>query len=343
MSTSTIFQPNVLSLMPTWQCPAACDDCGTFSHPRNTVRLPFADVVAAIHKAADSGFQIVVFTGGEATLRWPELLEWIRLAQSVGLGSRLVTNAWWAKGPKVAGEMLRELREAGLNEINFSTGDQHVRFVPIEHIANALVASVDSGFAPQVMIELTRDALVTRRRIEAETDVLSRLGERIRLVTFTESPWMPMDVEAPGHYAEDRYVSRKNLATRGGCGSLFNTHTIQADGTITACCGLGIVKIKQLHVAKFDRQKTNFVEVEQSAESDLLRLLIKRFGPERLLAKVSAINPAIDWEDQYAHQCQACARVLTDETIHNTIRANEAHFWAELTTALATDRLLQVQ
>ena len=56
---------------------------------------------------------MIVFTGGEATLRWKDLLEGIRYATELGFLTRLVTNAHWANREDMAQEKLLALIEAG--------------------------------------------------------------------------------------------------------------------------------------------------------------------------------------------------------------------------------------
>jgi hypothetical protein len=65
-----------------------------------------------------------------------------------------VTNAHWAHSLDAARDRLDKLIAAGLHEINYSTGDEHVRFVPLEHVAIACVAAAERAFRVHVMVEL---------------------------------------------------------------------------------------------------------------------------------------------------------------------------------------------
>ena len=120
-----------LVLHPTQQCNAACDHCATFSSPKTMTSLESGLVSAAIRQASDAGFTHIVFSGGEVTLTGKRLLDGIRLAVGLGLKTQMVTNGWWAKTEKAARRHATNFSEAGLTEINFSTGDQHARFVPV--------------------------------------------------------------------------------------------------------------------------------------------------------------------------------------------------------------------
>ena len=108
-------RPKVLSIMPTYRCTAACTDCGTFSSPARTHASLDAEVVTrVIDQAGAAGYRGVVFTGGEATLALDIVLTGIAQARALGMGTRLVTNGWWADTDAAAAEFVDRLRSAGL-------------------------------------------------------------------------------------------------------------------------------------------------------------------------------------------------------------------------------------
>src|SRR5215217_1332142 len=144
-----IFDPlskgRILSVMPTFQCTASCAHCGTLSSPQEKTRLPLEQILSSIDQAAESGYEVVVFTGGEATLAGKNLLRMIERVAAHELVSRVVTNAHWAVNDKGAKRRVEEFVRAGLSEINFSTGDQHTRFVPLERVIRAARVSIEAG------------------------------------------------------------------------------------------------------------------------------------------------------------------------------------------------------
>lgn len=71
---------------PTYACPAECKDCGTLSSARAKEPIGIDVVKRYVEEAGElSDFQVVVFTGGEATLRWQDLLQGIAHARAQGL------------------------------------------------------------------------------------------------------------------------------------------------------------------------------------------------------------------------------------------------------------------
>src|SRR5262249_35489158 len=101
-------QRKTLSVMLTYACPAECSHCGTVSNPRDRHHLPLDLVLNGIDQAKRLDFENVVFTGGESTLRWDDLLIAIRHAKDISLPTRLVTNAHWAETQAVAAEKMDE-------------------------------------------------------------------------------------------------------------------------------------------------------------------------------------------------------------------------------------------
>jgi hypothetical protein len=310
--------PRTLSLMPTYRCTASCKSCGTLSSPHATARLTAAQVHQSIASAADAGIQLVVFTGGEATLE-PELL-FAGLAQAVGLGlgTRLVTNAHWAGTEDEAGAFTGRLRAAGLREINYSTGDQHSRFVPVENVLRAVRGAVEAGFAPYVMVETTAAATVTAALLEAHPyQAETRRLHPGRVIKFTESPWMPIKPNKTEAYPDGLATDAANLARTTGCDSVLQTTTVQATGQIGACCGLGMRLIPELNLGHIDDVSLNDAIAE--AENDLLKRWIRLEGPERILAWAAEKDRSIEWEGRYAHRCQACLRLYKDPAVRTVI------------------------
>jgi organic radical activating enzyme len=338
---ANLFPARTLSIMPTWQCNASCANCGTYSHPKNKNHLKSEDVFSAIKKAKEDDIQIVVFTGGEATLKLPDLLRYIEYSTSLGIATRLVSNCWWAKTISLADKTLSQLKIAGLHEINFSTGDEHTKFVSLNTVANAVIKSVEYGFHPYVMIELTEGARVTKEHLTQALEI-KNFSKHDHL-TFIESPWTPVDPFTTEKYDKKLYANKSNSANRGGCDSLFTTPTLQANGALAACCGIGMQQIDSLHMGSYHPEMPSFNTQCAKAEQDIFKLLVKHFGPEHTIAMAAEFNGSILWENMYAHKCQACIRLFSDEAIKNEILSREDYFWSKLASSLAVDRLVSQQ
>jgi hypothetical protein len=140
----------------------------------------------------------------------------VSFARELELPTRLVTNAHWAATPKRARERLQVLIDAGLDEINYSTGDEHVRFVPLERVLHAAVAAVGADIPVVVMVELRRQRVVTAQTIRCHP-LIRLLGEDAARVKITESAWMPLDPSVPADYDSEDVAVAANLHMRRGC------------------------------------------------------------------------------------------------------------------------------
>ncbi|MFB9241938.1 radical SAM protein [Massilia antarctica] len=319
-ASSGVFRgAKTLSLMPTHTCPAACANCASMSGPDVRENLSLDTILSAIGQAKALGFYNVVFTGGEATLRWKDLLTAIRHAHALELPTRLVTNAHWATSAYTADKTLAELLEAGLCEINYSTGDEHTRFIPLERVIRACLAAVRRNFKVWVMVELREQRKVTAASVNGHPLIAALSESEKQLIEVSESPWMPLDPSTIETYPAGAAANRLALKSQLGCSSVLQTYTVQANGVVGSCCGIGMRKIPELNVARVDNPDFLKSAIEE-AESDFLKLWIHYKGPEQILAWAAAINPSIQWENMYAHHCQACARLYQDETVRQVIR-----------------------
>ncbi|SET01340.1 radical SAM protein [Stigmatella erecta] len=319
-----------LSIMPTFTCPAACKDCGTLSSPKDRTRLALSTILDAIHQAKELGFYNVVFTGGEATLRWDDLLAAIREADSLGFPTRIVTNAHWAHSREAAHEKIARLMDAGLSEINYSTGDEHVRFIPLERVVHATVAAAERHLPTHIMVELRAERRVTRELLLGQPAIAALAPELRECLRVIESPWMPLSPGETQRYPDHVAVTAANLPSRTGCDSVLQTYTLQSDGRIGSCCGLGLRVIPELNVATAQEGSAFLREAIEAAENDFLKLWIRYKGPEKILAWAAERDPSIQWEGRFGHHCQACQMLYRDPRIARVIREHYKEIVAEV-------------
>jgi pyruvate-formate lyase-activating enzyme len=307
-----------LSIMPTFTCPAACKSCGTVSSPRDSTNLDLATIIEAIRQAKELGFANVVFTGGEATLRWEDLLQSIAYAHSLELPTRIVTNAHWAISLDKAVKCLDELIKHGLDEINYSTGDEHSRFIPVDNVMNAVVAAARRHFRVHVMVELREHRRVTKAMLLNHPLFSELTSSEKEVVSIGESPWMPLNPLITEEYPLGAAVNKQNVSLKKGCDSVLATYTLQADGRVGSCCGLGLRLIPELNVTV--AQENSFLEEAiEDSEDDFMKLWLHYKGPEKVLAWVAEKAPKVKWENMYAHPCQACHRVYKDPQVKSVI------------------------
>lgn len=140
-----ICSPRTLSISTTYKCTASCNNCCIRCTPNVKQLLDFDSIKSIIDEVLHTfdSVEVVIFTGGESFLLGDSLVKAVKYVKEQRLLSRVVTNAYWAVSYDKAISTLRPLVEAGLTEINYSTGDDHQAFVPIQNIVNATLAAND--------------------------------------------------------------------------------------------------------------------------------------------------------------------------------------------------------
>ena len=311
--------PNTLTILHTYKCTAACDHCCFESSPSVEGRIPQPRLLKYIYDASELGVKAVVFSGGEAFLLGKDLDEAIRLAHSLGLGTRVVTNGYWATTSSASLMRLSQLQQSGLDEISFSTGDFHQKFVPFDRIINGLEAAVTLRLTAALMIEsrtnrqFTEDVFLASPRMKAiMEDPTAR-----RLISIIESPWMPFKGEAELVSLSDQLVNRTNVHGRKRCGSILSTIIVDPYENMGACCGLTRAEIPELNLGSL--KNSSMQALFSDALNDFLKIWIFVEGPERILAWAAEKNPSIDWENKYAHICHSCRALYNDPKVAEVI------------------------
>lgn len=241
--------------------------------------------------------------------------------------TRLVTNAYWATSAAESARRVRLLVDAGLNELNFSTGDEHVRFIPLDNVARAVVAAVSQLSSVSVMIELRAERRITRETLLEHPLIQCQSPETIAFVNIIESPWMPLNPSKHERYPDGMAATSENVHVKKGCDSVLQTYVLAGDGRVASCCGLGMRLIKELNVgeAKGDDFLANAIE---DSENDFFKVLLHYRGPERILAWAASKNENIKWDGMYAHKCQACIRIYKDPMVREVVREHYSELYA---------------
>ncbi|BCW92107.1 MAG: hypothetical protein KatS3mg007_0001 [Thermoanaerobaculum sp.] len=113
------------------------------------------EMVEILEAVADGAptLESVVFTSGEPLMLGEELVTVVRAAAEKRLGTRIVTNGFWARTPRHAESWVARLYDAGFRELNLSTGDDHPEWVPFESDANGALAAASARIFTAVNVE----------------------------------------------------------------------------------------------------------------------------------------------------------------------------------------------
>jgi hypothetical protein len=318
----TYIHPHTLTVLGTYKCTAMCDNCCFGSNPRITQRLGLNEILSFIEEGSNySSMQLVVFSGGECFLLGEDLVRAVEFASNKGLRTRCVTNGYWAKTLSHGRKRLQQLKNAGLSELNISTGDYHQQYVALETVINAAYLGVELELDyTLIMVELQKERKFTIMDL-LENPRIQTLAKNQGTAPFKiiESPWMPMNAEERINQPPDRLLNRENVHLRKGCNSVLSTIVVTPTKKLGLCCGLSRELIPELNA---DWNEGLLPELLEQAGNDFIKIWLFVDGPERMLAWAASKNPQIDWEGRYAHHCHACLAVFDNPLVRQTIAEN---------------------
>ena len=305
--------PHTVTLMTTNRCTASCRTCGVGAGPAGSQCLSLHDMRRYVDEAAGLGVRLVVFSGGEPFLLGQDLDTAVRHAASAGLLTRVVSNAYWAVSGEAALSRLTELREAGLSEDNYSTGDNHQQFVPVQNVINGIRAAARLGMSCAVMVELHEGSSYTGDSLKAERELSEVVDDPRGRFHIIESPWVDVNTDASQRSSGERLLTGQTLKHRAGCASIIGTIAVDSDETMGACCGITRNRIPELTVGSLRRN--SMAELVAAMKRDFMKRWLFAQGPEHILAWAAELDPGIKWEERYAHQCHACYAVYNDPAV----------------------------
>ena len=319
--------PSCLTILPTYKCTAACEHCCFQSNPKITHRVPQSRLLGYIDEAAALGtISVVCFSGGEPLVIGSDLAQLIERSCQHGLITRVVSNASFAVNEQTAQKRIGSLVAAGLNEINFSTGDDHAKFVPIENVALAASVALGLGLTVMVMVEDKLDRQITRQKFLEKASLYNLLSGAIEsgVVSIVESPWMEFKPSGdPVAHNQTKLVNRDNVKFRPPCSSVLTTMVISPSEELGACCGLPREDIPHLRTGSL--KNNSMADLVNKSLSDFMNIWLFVEGPERILAWAAEKRPEIEWENRYAHNCDACRALFGDKVVLEAI----ADHWEE--------------
>jgi hypothetical protein len=306
-------------------------------------------VVDQLHEV--SPLKVVIFAGGEPTLLGDHLLDSIAYADSLGIITRVVTNAYWASSAAAARAKVRSLREAGLAEINISADDYHLPFIPFENVEHAWRACKRMGFLSVIIANCRGPG----SRVTPEF-IRGRLGEDIREI-YDDSGWR----QKFGATAEDgtvygisnaylQYLGRahsrlvpsevflddESLFDRG-CPWAVRSAALSPKNHLVACCGF---EVEHNEVLDFgDSREHAASDLILRANNDVLVRAVARLGPVYLKTFIKALDPTVTFRDRYGSMCSLCEDIMTRPSAVSCLREHAREL--ELAIGL-TDQLISI-
>ncbi|MFT4954887.1 MAG: hypothetical protein ACI8U3_001261 [Brevundimonas sp.] len=328
-----MYVPRTLTILTTDRCTAECDHCSVFSDKKRTDRLTAAQMIDSIGQASElGGLQTVVFAGGEPTLLKEDLLEAIAYAYSLGINTRLITNASWAVSDQKARKKLLDLRQAGLVEINFSLDKYHSPYIPVGHVLNAWRAAKGIGFRSVV--------LATHHSNEnpyTEDVVFEMIGEQIPVINIGDPDSIVEELRADdGTFYCLSYGPLQKLGRAAqkipdevfgwyhldqlemGCQYYAVSPALSPRNSLLSCCGVEANRNPLLDFGVVEEDGSVEKMLRERSE-DLFSSAFSVIGPVGMARVLRDNDENSGIHERYTSVCQVCEHITTDPVIRDKL------------------------
>lgn len=313
-----LVQPRTAAILMTYQCTAACDECCFSCSPHLTgTALTYEKIKSFLDQVSEiPSIKIVVFSGGECFLDFELLKQCIQYATQLGLLTRCVSNGFWAKNLEQARQKMHSLKSVGLHEMNFSTGDSHQQFVPVDSVLNGTIASVEESLYTCIAVETNSSKKFTAEDFKKHPLYLEYLAStsKEKFVKVMPATWVSFHTDNVYDFNQKIEYDPNDQ----GCEGMFDTISLEARGDVVGCCGITSNDIEEFHLGKLSNQ--NLDEMHENHQNDFLKIWIFVDGPKKVMEQVA------EWTKEevsfYAHKCLYCAALYNNPSFLKAIQEN---------------------
>jgi len=328
--------PHSLTVLLTSRCNASCDHCCMNSGPSRDETLDGQTAVDAISDLFDKfPLKVVVFAGGEPTLVKDALHSGIKYCRSLGVVTRIVTNASWATSFPRARKTIEQLRNSGLDEINFSADDFHLPYVPLENIIRAWKATKGAGFSSVIIANgSSHGSIVTPRFL------MRQLAEDLQ-TRFSESGiaikvGMPSSDGTLYGISNTRFQKLARARDRissvvfqdvdnweaigGGCNHVLKSPALSPKGHLLACCGFELEGNPILDLGPVAYSSASAL-IEAGNRAPILKA-IAFLGPTYLKEVIERFDPNVIFPKSYGSVCEICQSIVQNPRAINALECN---------------------
>ncbi len=294
----------IVEFILTERCNLKCRHClhGEATDMQNGRDIPlramisYLDQIAVIAARQNTGF-VLGFSGGEPMLRLPDLLEACRYARSKGAQKvTTMTNAYWGADEQKARQMVRALKDAGMDTVGVSIDDFHQEFVPLSSVLTVLKLLREYHMAFSIKTVVTKKT----RRIAA---ILGDLGDLLldRGPTVQEMSCIPTG-SAVAAVPPEELLYTQGLPDQA-CESAM---AILPGGDVYPCCGAGFNAGILLGNANTDSLQALYYKMKEGTLYNILR----KKGPVYFADALQAAGHSLECQ-KFVGACDLCQAVFS--------------------------------
>lgn len=295
-----------LAFVMTDRCTAACDMCCFGCTPRGKQRLETDLIKDVLRQAADiKKLDAVGFTGGEALIYFDQVLECSAYAHSLGLRVTLNSNGFWGNNEARGREMVRALKQAGVEQISFSADRFHQQYVPLDHLRTAMRVASEEGMPVDVSIMET-----------VNSDDIVQMTEALRPEIYQAEvfnhPMLPvgkaLETMSSGDFIHFFETKEAKCTYRGLVQMGF-------DGRYYMCCSQFSQAIPRLNLG--DAREVKLADLGHRISSDDYLYVMLKNGLNWFVDRAKALG--FDIPDYLCTPCHCCYYVFTNQELQEAL------------------------
>jgi hypothetical protein len=238
---------------------------------------------------------------------------------------RVVTNGYWAKTYAAAFKRLSSLNNAGLTEINFSTGDDHLAFVPESSIKNGVKAALELKMTTVINIESNKMKEFNSFGFLQDDDLKPFLApgeDGNTLLRIVNGVWIPFTNKTKSELVEVADSKpEKIINSIKRCTNLFTSIIIDSSHNMIACCGLTCKYSKYLYLGNVS--KKSIKELYENQFNDFLKIWLFTEGPHKIMDYLTSNNSWLSYDlNNKDHMCLVCATILNNDQYLSKIKSD---------------------
>jgi organic radical activating enzyme len=302
------FMRNV-GLLLTYHCQASCAHCIIRAGPDRHEEMNLEDARNWIRQIASYRNHYVLvlsLTGGEPFSNLKLLREVMEFAAQCKFYVSVVTNGFWAVKRETAKQLLRSLPQICF--LSISTDVYHQKYVPFEHVQNAIWATQECGIPYYVTIITENKSDADYQRVNSE--ILRLTGpENIRTgITFP--------VGRASQIRSQLKYSASDEPPKEAC-QAASSPCIFPDGRVYGCIG-PLIDLKHEHpLILGNLRETSLPEILDRSETNVVLHALRLWGPSRLvsLLREAGLSEHLPSEYVSGSVCNACYSLLSNHVL----------------------------
>lgn len=304
--------PHTITIVTTHRCTSVCKSCCFDCSPHREKGLSAMEIKEAVDSVVSEfpdTIHNVVLTGGEVFLLGVKhIMDIIEHCKRRGLEVRIVTNGFWARNKTVTQKYISMLSSSGLDEINISTGDEHLKYVPIDNVLNIVECAEESVTIKSVVVVVEIGASKRFKMEDFSQSYRDRFAKNhpSKLIVLS-SPWVDMTNKKITFQSNELSMKKDHHLINSGCDNLFTGIQINPSGQLLACCGFAAEYTPLLKMGDLRNVNKSIRSIWTEHLHDLLKIWLYTDGPKGIVEYMEGNQISLS---NQLHDCEICTRLL---------------------------------